>query len=214
MSFDDQFEPAIRRYLSDITEKEPPLLAHIRQQIESDSRLPRMSIGPIEGQFLKFLVTLSRPKRLLEIGTFLGYSALYLASALPADGELITCEKDSEYAKRAQYFFDLSPDAHKIKLLVGNAFEALPSLPGQFDAIFLDANQSQYPKFYETCVDKLKPGGWMVVDNALWRGEVTHPNQSKYATAINTFNQKAKDDPRLETVLLTVRDGLLLLYKR
>lgn len=214
MAFEAGFSPELLTYLTNMTEPEPPLQAHIRQQSSPTLEASPMIVGPVEGQFLKFLIAVSQPKRCLEIGTFLGYSALYIASALPADATLTTCEIQENNARKAQQAFDQSPHGAKISLLLGDAHQTVPTLEGLFDCIFLDANQSQYPNFYETCIQKLRPRGWMAVDNALWRGEVLTPETNKYATAIDHLNRKAKDDPRVETVLLPVRDGILLIYKR
>ena len=215
MSFDCCIDKAVLDYLQEITTPEPPLQAHIRQNSGNTPDTPSSRIiGPVEGQLLHFLVALSQTKRCLEIGTFLGYSALYIASALPKDGQLFTCEINPENAQKAQQHFDQSPDGSKITLVLGDALQTVPTLPGPFDSIFLDAHQAQYPQYHELCVAQLRQGGWMAVDNALWRGEVVRPEASKYATAIDAFNRRAKADPRLETVLLPLRDGLLLARKR
>lgn len=215
MLTDSCVDPEIEAYLAAITSAEPLLQSQIRDQSDAEGLPTRMLIGPVEGQFLRLLVTLSQAKRGLEIGTFLGYSALYLASALPDDGQLMTCEIDPLIAQKAQENIRNSPYADKITVVQGDAFETVPALEGHFDFIFLDAHQAQYPKYYEICVEKLRSGGWLAVDNALWKKEVLNPGDSKnrYGLAIDTFNRKAREDARLETVLLPLRDGLLLIRK-
>lgn len=199
-------------YLFKVTSKEFPLLKSLREETESTSAVARMLCGPIEGQLLAMLVKLSGAKRCLEIGTFTGYSALHIASSLPVDGKLITCELRKDHAAIAQRYFDQSPHGHKIQLLLGNATETLLTLEPPFDFIFIDADKANYPLYYDLVLPKLKPQGLIVVDNALWDGEVVHPD-SKEARAIDSLNQKASQDPLVETVMLTVRDGMLLIRK-
>jgi caffeoyl-CoA O-methyltransferase len=199
-------------YLFKVTSKESPLLKSLREETESASPVARMLCGPIEGQLLAMLVKLSGAKRCLEIGTFTGYSALHIASSLPVDGKLITCELRKDHADIAQRYFDQSPHGHKIELLLGNATETLLTLAPSFDFIFIDADKANYPLYYDLVLPKLKPQGLIVVDNALWDGEVVHPD-SKEARAIDSLNQKASQDPLVETVMLTVRDGMLLIRK-
>lgn len=212
-TFDESFDPAIRHYIEMITHPEPPLQAEIRSRCHESDIPEKMLIGPVEGQFLHFLVKIAQPERCLEIGTCLGYSALFIASALPPGGTLITCEIDPVLAQKAQDYFNTSPYGSAIQLLVGDAYETVPSLTGEFDCIFLDAHQAQYPKYYELCLEKLRQGGFMIVDNALRNAEVLTPQSSKFGLAVDAFNRTAKSDPRVETVLLSVRDGVLLLRK-
>lgn len=200
-------------YLKKVTTKESPVLQSLRQESQTSSPLPQMLCGPVEGQLIAMLIKLSGAKRCLEIGTFTGYSALYIASALPVDGKLITCEINEEHANMAQRYFDRSPDGHKIELRLGDAIQTIPTLDEPFDFIFIDANKASYPVYYDLLIPKLKPKGLMIVDNALWRNEVVHPVSNR-ALAIDSLNQKASHDPQVETVMLSVEDGMLLIRKR
>jgi len=214
MILDLLFPQSLRNYIVEMTSPEPALLANLQQETQQRfGEQVRMLTGVVEGMLLQFLVSISGAKRCLEVGTFTGYSALNIASALPTDGKLITCEIRKENANIAQKYFNLSPHGHKIELCLGDALQTAQNLSGAFDFIFLDANQSQYPLYYDLLIPKLRVGGLMIVDNALWGGEIISP-QDKYAKAIDTLNMKARQDPQVETVMLSVRDGILLILKR
>ena len=176
--------------------------------------MPQMLTGPVEGTLLRMLIQVSGAKRVLEIGTFTGYSALSMAAGLPDDGALITCELDTEHARIAQSFFDRSPHGKKIRLRSGAALDTLHALPAeaQFDFVFIDADKENYVHYYEAVLPKLKPGGLIAADNTLWSGRVLKPKgQSDHA--IVAFNAHVARDPRVEQELLSVRDGVLLVRK-
>lgn len=210
MAFDDTFSRDLKQYIVQTTSPEDPLLVHLRKETRALMNLPQMLSGPVEGKLLNMLVKLSQAKRCLEIGTFTGYSALNIASALPADGTLITCENRDEHANMAQRYFDKSPHGHKIKIKRGNALETIQTLNELFDFIFIDADKINYPIYYDHLIPKLRVGGLMVVDNALWSAKVVSP-KDKETLAIHQLNQKARHDSRVETVMLSVRDGILLI---
>jgi len=175
----------------------------------------QMLIGPHEGALLALLVRLTGARRVLEIGTFTGYSALCMAEALPEDGELNTCEINPERAGIAQSFFDRSAYGHKIKLRPGPALETLASLPASadLDFVFIDADKENYVNYYEAVVPRLRPGGVIVADNVLWSGRVLAP-KNKTDRAVVKFNKHVRRDPRVECVMLPVRDGVSLIRKR
>jgi len=199
-------------YILNATTPELPLLKNLRQETITSTGMGQMLTGPIEGKLLSFLVQLMSAKTCLEIGTFTGYSALNIAAALPVDGRLITCEIQKDHAEIAQKYFDLSPHGHKIEIKLGPALETISTLNDTFDFIFIDADKTNYPNYYDATLPKLRKGGLMVVDNALWRGKVVNP-QDKQTLAIDALNQKARTDNRIETVMLSVRDGILLIRK-
>lgn len=207
------FYPDLEKYLIETTTAEGYLLTALRKETQATSPVAQMLCGPIEGQFLAMLIKLCGATHCLEIGTFTGYSALHMASALPANGTLITCEMRSDHAEIAQRYFNKSEHGHKISLRLGDASQIIPSLDQPFDFVFIDANKANYPLYYDLCLAKLTTGGLMVVDNALWDGEVVHP-ASKEALAIDTLNRKASRNAHVETVMLTVRDGMLLIRKK
>ena len=179
-----------------------------------DTRTDAMMLtGTLEGNFLRLLVRLSQTRRLLEIGTFTGYSALAMAEALPADGELISCDLSPESTAMARRYWAQSPHGSKIQLLLGPALDTLADLNGEFDMVFIDADKTNYSAYWEACLPKLRRGGLIVVDNVLWSGRVLDP-QAESDHAIHALNQRAAADPRVECVMLPVRDGMLLGWKK
>ena len=194
MAMDDLFSQDLKNYIEKTTSPEDPQLASLRQETQSTMGSLRMLSGPVEGKLLNILVKLMNAKTCLELGTFTGYSALHIASALPVDGTLITCENREEHAKLAQKYFDASPYGHKITLKKGNAINTIVELNEIFDFIFVDADKINYPVYYDKLLPKLRAGGLMVVDNALWSGKIVSPND-KETQAIAALNQKARQIP-------------------
>ncbi|HEY9843838.1 MAG: O-methyltransferase [Candidatus Sericytochromatia bacterium] len=172
-----------------------------------------MLVGTLEGRLLRLLVRLSQARRVLEIGTFTGYSALSMAEALPDDGELISCDINAETTQLAQETWNQSPHGPKIKLKLGPALETIAGLSGSFDMVFVDADKTNYSNYWQACVPKLRPGGLIVVDNVLWSGRALDPKEES-DHAIAALNELASRDDRVETVMLPVRDGMLLGWKK
>ncbi len=195
----------------------PPaaLLAEIEAWTRARAKHPQMLTGHIEGVLLQWLVRLSGARRVLEIGTYTGYSALAMAEALPADGELVTCDNSPEHARIAQSYFDRSPHGRKITLRPGPALETLAALPATetFDFVFLDADKENYLNYYEALLPRLQPDGLLVVDNVLWSGKVLAPRK-KPDRAIVALNERVRSDARVECLMLPVRDGVLLVRKK
>ena len=175
---------------------------------------PGMVSGGYQGQFLRMLSQMIAPKRILEIGTFTGYSALCLAEGLPEDGLLHTIEINEEMETPIQEYIDAAGLTDKIKLYIGNALEIVPTIDEQFDLVFIDADKINYSRYYDLVFDKVKTGGYILADNVLWFGKVTEKNQDEDTAALNAFNQKIQNDARVENVMLTLRDGLSLIRKR
>jgi predicted O-methyltransferase YrrM len=174
-----------------------------------------MISGPLQGNLLSMLSKMIKPKRILEIGTFTGYSALCLAKGLSSDGVLHTIELRKEDAVIAQAHFDRSEHAHQIKQHVGNAIELLPVLDEDWDLVFIDADKTGYLNYYGLLIEKVKPGTFFIVDNVLFHGEVLKEKISgKSAKAVAAFNAFIREDDRVEKVMLTVRDGLSILLKK
>ena len=174
---------------------------------------PEMQVGLLEGRFLKMLVCLTGAKRVLELGMFTGYSALMMAEGLPEDGRLITCEVDPRAEAIAKKYFAESPHGQKIEVRMGPALETIKTLSGPLDLVFIDADKANYCNYYEACFPLVKPGGLIIGDNVLWSGKVTDP-QDENTRAIVAFNDLIQSDPRVENVCLTVRDGMMLAWKR
>ena len=190
------------------------LLRELEKYTQRHCADAQMLIGPHEGALLALLVRLSGARRVLEIGTFTGYSALCMAEALPGNGELITCEINPERAAIARSFFKRTAHGRKIKLRLGPALETLTSLPRSvsFDFVFLDADKENYVNYFEAVLPHLRPGGVIVADNVLWSGRVLAP-KNKTDRAVVKFNKHVRRDPRIECVMLPVRDGVSLIRK-
>ena len=191
-----------------------PLLQLILDETRTTHPKAHMLSGEVQGQFLSMLSCLKRPMRIVEIGTFTGYSALCLAKGLDEKGKLYTIENRTEDAQTADRYFKQSKFAHQIELLIGDAKELIPTLPNEIDVVFIDADKTGYIQYYEMVLPKLAKGGIIIADNVLFHGEVLAETISgKNAVAIHSFNEHVKNDPRTSQVLLTVRDGMLLIQK-
>lgn len=174
-----------------------------------------MLSGHVAGRMLAMLSKLLAPRRILEVGTFTGYSALCLAEGLRSDGLLHTLELREEAARTAQAYVDLSPYANRIRLHVGEALKILPTLAEEWDLVFLDADKTGYIDQYEAILPKVRPGGLLIADNVLFHGQVLEaPIRSRNAAAIDAFNRHVAADSRVEQVMLTLRDGWLLVRKK
>lgn len=206
-------DEAVEQYACDHTEPESELFRRLREETFARMEYPQMQVGRIEGRFLKMLVRLTGARRVLEIGMFTGYSALMMAEGLPEDGRLITCDIDPKAEEIARRYFAESPQGHKIEIRLGAALETIATLEGPFDMVFIDADKNNYPNYYEATLALLRPGGLIVADNVLWSGKVLNP-EDDYARAIAEFNRRVLSDDRVENVCLTVRDGMMLIWKR
>lgn len=203
----------IEDYAQAHTEPVPPLLERLKDETLATQSAPQMQVGRLEGGFLRMMVSLLNAKRVIEIGTFTGYSALCMAEALPEDGELITCDVDPKATAIAQRYFDESGYGKRIHLKLGPALETLKTLKAPFDLVFIDADKESYTHYYEAVLPLLRPGGLVIADNTLWGGRVLNPQQES-DKAIVAFNRHVAEDPRVENVLLTVRDGMMLARKK
>jgi predicted O-methyltransferase YrrM len=190
------------------------LLQIILDETRATHPKAHMLSGEVQGQFLSMLSCMKKPMHILEVGTFTGFSALCLAKGLEPNGKLHTIENRIDDAAKAAGYFAQSHDAHKIELHVGDAKEIIPTLPFAWDIVFIDADKTGYIEYYEMLVPQLAKGGIIIADNVLFHGEVLEENISgKNAVAIHAFNEHVKSDPRTTQVLLTIRDGMLLIQK-
>ena len=204
----------IEAYAAAHSSAEHPALAGCAAETRETQEGHGMMVGPLEGRFLETLVWLLQARRILEIGTFTGYSAMSMAAALPADGGLITCELSPERAEVAGRHFDGSPWGDRIEVRVGPALDTLHGLDGPFDLVFIDADKTNYRNYYEATLPLLAERGLMAVDNVLWSGRVLDPDdQSDDTVAIRQFNDFVRDDPRVTCVMTTVRDGVTLVRR-
>ncbi|MFS8071402.1 MAG: O-methyltransferase [Byssovorax sp.] len=207
-------DPALDHYTHEHTSPRGPLFDALREVTYASMKSPGMQVGRVEGALLALLCRLMGARRVLEVGTFTGFSALSMAEALPDDGELITCDVDPEATAIARSFFDRSPHGHKIQIRLGAGLETIRALPDvPFDLAFIDADKPGYTDYYEAILPRLRTGGLIIADNTLWSGKVLAPEEEN-DHAIVRFNDHVNADPRVENVLLSVRDGMMLAYKR
>ncbi|MBI2364146.1 MAG: class I SAM-dependent methyltransferase [Deltaproteobacteria bacterium] len=202
----------VEEYCEQHTTPLTELHARLAKTTEENTRTPNYLVGPLEGSFLKLLVRLCQAKRILEVGTFAGYSALSFAEALPADGSIVTCELDPNAIEIARRFFAQSPHAKKIEIREGRAADTLKNLQGPFDPCFIDADKPSYDYYYDRCLELVRQGGLIVLDNMLRYGRVLNPTDED-ARIVNALNARIHNDPRVENVLLPFRDGIMLAYK-
>lgn len=205
--------PTIEDYCIQHTTPLSSLFDQLRDETYSKTDMPQMQVGQIEGAFLKLLVHLTQPKLVVELGTFTGFSSLAMAEALPENGKIITCDIDSETTAIAQKYWLKSLQGKKIVSRIGPALLTLETISEPIDLAFIDADKVNYSNYWEALVPKIRPGGLIVVDNVLWSGRVLDPKDTD-DHAICEFNARAKNDSRMEVLMLPVRDGILLARKR
>ena len=204
----------VEAYAEAHTTPDGELFERLAEETRAKTTAPQMMVGRIEGRFLAALVALTKARRVLEIGTFTGYSSISMASALPADGELITCDVDPEATEIARRYMDESGHGDKIDIRLGPALETLKTLEGPFDVVFIDGDKPNYRGYYEAALPLLADDGLLIADNVLWSGRVVEPGGDESTTAIKEFNEHVAADDRVVSVMLTVRDGMTLVRKR
>jgi caffeoyl-CoA O-methyltransferase len=204
----------IEAYAEAHTTPPPPHLAALAKETEETLAAPQMMVGALEGRFLEFLVYAARPMRVLEIGTFSGYSSLSMAAALPEGGRITTLELSDKHAEVARRHIAASPYAGSIEVVVGPALDSLARLEGPWDLVFIDADKPNYANYYEAVLPKLSDRGLIAVDNVLWSGQVLDASDTDDNTrAIVAFNDRVQADERVLNVMCTIRDGVLLIRR-
>lgn len=204
-------------YILNHIDAEPEHLYRLERDTHLRLLYSRMCSGHLQGRLLKMLVRMAKPERILELGTFSGYSAQCLAEGmLSDDAQLHTIEIEDELEDFLRAHFAASPVGHRIHLHIGDAREILPRLNTTFDMVFIDANKRHYPQYYELVLPWLTPGGFIIADNTLWDGKVAEPHAKidPQTEGILSFNQMVAADPRVEKVIIPVRDGLTIIYKK
>jgi caffeoyl-CoA O-methyltransferase len=207
-------DPDVEAYAEAHTEPPGELLERLAEETRAKTTAPQMMVGPLEGRFLAFLVRALRARRVLEVGTFTGYSSICMASALPAGGRIVTLDVNEETTEIARRYATEAGVVGRIDYRVGPASETLAQLDGPFDLVFIDADKDGYVDYYETALPRLADGGLIVADNVLWSGRVISEAPDDSTRAIQRFNEHVRDDDRVETVMLTVRDGMTLIRRR
>ena len=203
----------IEEYAEAHTTAPSELLRRLAAETQAELRVPQMLTGPIEGRLLEFLVFAVRPQRVLELGTYSGYSSLSMAAALPPGGHIETCEVDETHAEVARRYHEEAGVSDRITIHLGPALETIERLEGEFDLVFVDADKVNYPTYYELLLPRLAEHGLMVFDNTLWSGRVVDPDDSPDTNAITELNDRLASDPAVVAVVLTVRDGVTLVRR-
>ncbi|EDM79955.1 O-methyltransferase family protein [Plesiocystis pacifica SIR-1] len=207
---------ALNDYIHEHTTPQSELFDRLRDETHASLECPQMQVGRIEGAFLKLMVQVSGARRVLEVGTYSGYSSLAMASGLPEGGELITCDVDPEATAVARRYWSESPWGDKIELRLGDATQTIAAMAEageRFDLAFIDADKGNYIRYWELIVPMLPAGGIVLADNTLWSGRVVDP-QEPSDHALADFNRHVLADERVENVLLSIRDGVMFARKR
>jgi caffeoyl-CoA O-methyltransferase len=207
-------DEAVEAYVEEHTTPPPAHLAALAHETREQLESPQMLTGAVEGRFLEMLVFAMQPRLVLELGTYSGYSALSMAAVLPPGGRIVTCELSEERADFAQRHIDASGHADRIEIRRGPALDTIAGLDGPFDLVFIDADKPGYAGYYEAVLPKLSEHGLIAADNTLWSGRVADPDDVQDTTqAIRAFNDLVRDDERVVSVMLTVRDGITLIRR-
>lgn len=209
----DLINESLQHYAEQHTSSEADLLKKIDRDTHAKVMMPRMLSGHLQGRVLSMISHMIRPQRILEIGTYTGYSAVCLAEGLQEGGKLITVDINEELEDRVRDYFAASSYSGKIEYKIGNAVEVIPGLDETFDLVFIDADKERYSVYFDLIIDKVRTGGFILADNVLWSGKVLDAKPDKDTRAILEFNKKIQDDPRVENVLLPIRDGIMLMRK-
>ena len=210
----DFLAPELQAYIEEHTTPEPSLLQQINRETYLNVLHPRMLSGHLQGRILATLSRMIKPKVILEIGTFTGYSALCLAEGLQPEGRLITIDINEELEEYVKQYFKTAGATSQIEYLIGNAIDLVPQINEDLDLVFIDADKVNYIRYFEMVIEKVRPGGYILADNVLWSGKVLNtPDADDDTKAIIDFNHLVHQDTRVENVLFPVRDGLMVLRK-
>jgi caffeoyl-CoA O-methyltransferase len=206
----------LSQYAERYTQPEPDLLQRLNRETWAKVLMPRMLSGHLQGRMLSMISKMVSPDRILEIGTYTGYSALCLAEGLTKEGKLITIDINEELETIVKRYIGESPYANQIVAMTGDAREIIPGLNETFDLVFIDADKENYSNYFDLVLPKLRSGGVIVADNVLWSGNVLKPTgeMDEETAAIHAFNQKVQADDRVENILLPIRDGVMVIRKK
>ena len=204
----------VERYAHERSAPDPGFFRRLEEETRANTTAPQMMVGPLEGQFLGWLVRLSGAHRVLEIGTFTGYSSISMALAIREGGRIVSIDVNEETTAVARRYAEEAGVADRIDYRVGPALHELEQLDGPFDLVFIDADKPNYANYYEAVLPKLSQEGFMVADNVLWSGRVVEDDGDESTRAIKAFNEHVAADERVECLMLTVRDGMTLIRPR
>jgi caffeoyl-CoA O-methyltransferase len=204
----------VERYAVEHSTPDPDFFRRLEEETRATTSAPQMMVGPLEGQFLGWLVWLSGARSVLEIGTFTGYSSISMALNLPPDGRIVSLDVNEETTAVARRYAEEAGVADRIDYWVGPAIEELDRLDGPFDLVFIDADKESYVDYYENVLPKLSDRGFVIADNVLWSGRVVEEGGDESTQAIKLFNDHVAADARVDCLMLTVRDGMTLIRRR
>jgi caffeoyl-CoA O-methyltransferase len=210
-------DPIIQTYCDNHTSEESEVLKKLNRETHANVLQPRMLSGHFQGRLLSMISKMQRPQKILEIGTYTGYSALCLAEGLAADGLLITIDVNAEREEMVNRYVEEAGFSGRIHHIIGDAIRIIPTLQHRFDLVFIDADKPNYLNYYDLAMDVLNEGGIILIDNILWSGKVVEREsllKDKDTQVLDALNQKVQSDERVENVLLPIRDGLMLLRKK
>ncbi|QNL21196.1 class I SAM-dependent methyltransferase [Hyphobacterium sp. CCMP332] len=208
------FSQELLTYIDAHTSSEGDLLKNLDRETNLKVMMPRMLSGKVQGRFLSFISKIQKPRRILEIGTYTGYATICLAEGLAEGGKIYTIDKNIELKAMVEKYFKEAGIADSVNYLNGNAIEIIPELKEEFDLIFIDADKVNYKNYYELCMPRLSKNGLIIADNVLWSGKITDQKADKSTKALQEFNDLVQADNNVENVLLSIRDGLMILRKK
>lgn len=209
----DFFPALLTQYIEEHSTAEDPVLAALNRETHLKHQLPQMVSGHQQGLLLEFISRMLQPKTILEIGTFTGYSAICLAKGLAKGGKLHTIDINRELEEITAKYYALAGVEKLIHPYFGAAAEVIPQIQGNFDLVFIDADKQNYAHYFDLVIDRVPTGGWILADNVLWSGRVAEAKHDKDTAALHTFNQKVQADTRVTNLLLSLRDGIMLMRK-
>lgn len=210
-----RFDHSVDQYIEQHTTPADALLNELERQTYVKILRPQMVSGHLQGKVLEMMCRMICPKRVLEIGTFTGYSALCMVAGMPDDSTLHTIDINDELEDFTRSFFNRSPFANRIVYHLGDARQIIPMLGGQFDLIFIDADKREYPDYYQLAIENVRIGGFIIADDVLWYGKINAdaPQNDTYTQGLQQFNEIVQTDPRVENVLFPIRDGLMVMQR-
>jgi predicted O-methyltransferase YrrM len=204
----------IEEYIDQHTSEETEVLAALNRRTHTDVLLPQMLSGKVQGQFLKFISQMLQPERILEIGTYTGYATICLAAGLKTDGRLWTIDINEELENIARTYIKESGHGEQVIQIIGDAKEEISKLGETFDLVFIDADKQNYSLYYDLVFDKVRNGGFILADNILWSGKIAEEKKDKDTQKLDEFNKKVQQDSRVENVIVSMRDGIMIIRKK
>ncbi|MDF1695815.1 MAG: O-methyltransferase [Saprospiraceae bacterium] len=211
---DENILRAIYSYCENVSDDQGDVLYQLYRETHLKTMAPRMASGPIQGRLLSLLSNLQTPNHILEIGTFTGYATICMAEGLAEDGQITTIEVNPELNHISDKYFKIARIRDRVTSLIGNAKEIIPTLDGPFDFVFIDAKKKDYSLYFDLIIDKVAQGGIILADNVLWDGKVIDGSQDATSQSLREFNQKMKENESISTLLLPLRDGLMIMRKK